>query len=519
MSIAAISLVASLLTIPEAPFGRFEVAVPEFSVREFSISDFGAKEGLKATDAFAAAMAECEKSGGGRVVVPPGKWLTGAVHFRNNCNLFLAEGATLEFTDDPSDYPEVFTTWEGVECWNHSPLLYAYGVTNIAITGRGTIAPRMDRWRTWFVRTPGHNAAKERLYYWCSTNAPTGARRFQDLDSARMRPHLIQFNRCGRILLDGFRIRESPFWMIHLYHSEDCVLRNLNTFARGHNNDGVDIDMTKRVLVENCTFDQGDDGIVLKAGRNADGWRLGRCTENVVVRDCNLVNCHSLLGIGSELSGGVRNVWATRCSVSDTFSMLRLKTGPRRGGFVENIYMDHCRGERMIRVFNIFTKYGSHYRSQWGRFPDFELRCTRIRNINISDCVAKYASWGVQLAGDEKMPAETIRVRNVKVGRVFTALAEVENCEDVEINGLVLGKSSDYPFEPRRFEASGDSAEKFADDGRWSELIGQVKPGDEVVVSFPPSPMTDRFLWHVRDQGGKAISIQPRSPKIVREEE
>ena len=212
----------------------------------------------------------------------------------------------------------MFTTWEGVECWNHSPLLYAYGVTNIAITGRGTVAPRMDRWRTWFVHTQEHKAATEHLYYWCSTNAPTGARRFQDLDSARMRPHLIQFNRCGRILLDGFRIRESPFWMIHLYHSEDCVLRNLNTFARGHNNDGVDIDMTKRVLVENCTFDQGDDGIVLKAGRNADGWRLGRSTENVVVRDCNLVNCHSLLGIGSELSGGVRNVWATRCRVKES---------------------------------------------------------------------------------------------------------------------------------------------------------------------------------------------------------
>ena len=141
--------------------------------------------------------------------------------------------------------------------------------------------------------------------YWCSTNAPTAARRLLSLDRAHMRPHLIQFNRCGRILLDGFRIRESPFWMIHLYHSGDCIVRNLDTYAHGHNNDGVDIDMTKRVLVENCRFDQGDDGIVLKAGRNADGWRLDRCTENVVVRDCDLVDCHSLLGIGSELSGGV----------------------------------------------------------------------------------------------------------------------------------------------------------------------------------------------------------------------
>ena len=486
----------------KAPFGSFEIAETEFQAHDFAITDFGAKsDGTKCTEAFAAAMEACERAGGGRVVVPKGKWLSGAVRFRNNCNLHLEDGATLEFTDDPGDYPEVFTTWEGVECWNHSPLLFAYGVTNVAITGKGTVAPRMELWRTWFTRTPEHMKATEHLYYWCSTNAPTDARRLLRLDSAHMRPHLIQFNRCGRVLLDGFRIRESPFWMIHLYHSEDCIVRNLDTCAHGHNNDGVDVDMTKNVLVENCHFDQGDDGVVLKAGRNADAWRLGRCTENVVVRDCDLVNSHSLLGIGSELSGGVRNVWMTRCTVDETYSMLRLKTGPRRGGFIENIYMDHCTGKRMIRVFNIFTQYYA----QWRCFPDFELRKTRIRNINISDCDAELAAWGVQLVGDEEMPVETIRVRNVKVGRAFNALAEVKNCEDVEIDGLVLGKSADSPFVPRRFEASGDSAEKFAEDGRWSQLIRQVRPGDEVVVSFPPSPTTDRFIWHVRDQGGRAI--------------
>ena len=161
------------------------------------------------------------------------------------------------------------TTWEGIECYNHSPLLFAYGVTNVAITGKGTIAPRMDYWRTWFERPPEHMKATEHLYFWCSTNAPVEMRRLMKLDRAHMRPHLIQFNRCGKVLLDGFRIRESPFWMIHLYHSENCVVRNLETYAHGHNNDGVDVDMTKNVLIENCRFDQGDDGIVLKAGRSA----------------------------------------------------------------------------------------------------------------------------------------------------------------------------------------------------------------------------------------------------------
>ena len=462
---ARTGLAASLLTIPDTPFGKFEVNVPEFAARDFSIADFGAKEGVKSTEAFARAMAACEANGGGRVVVPKGKWLTGAVHFRSNCNLHLAEGATLEFTDDPDDYPEVFTTWEGIECYNYSPLIYAFGVTNVAITGKGLIAPRMDFWRTWFDRPPEHMKATEHLYYWCSTNAPVSSRRLLALDRAHMRPHLMQFNRCGNVLLDGFKIRDSPFWMIHLYHSEDCVVRNLDTYARGHNNDGVDIDMTKNVLVENCRFDQGDDGIVLKAGRNADAWRIGRCTENVVVRDCDLVNSHSLLGIGSELSGGVRNVWMTRCKVVDTFSMLRIKTGPRRGGFVENVWIDHCRGERMIRVFNIFTAY-----------------CA------LRDCL------DVKLDGVALAPEGAIPVSAKAKPRLFFA-----GDSTLDDNGLSLGGAPKAPYaswgttlrkyladgcEVRNYAVSGASTKSFIKSGQWSKLLKDAKPGDYVVIQF-----------------------------------
>ena len=440
--------------IPEAPFKMPAIPVAAFNDRDYSIVDFGAREGVKATDVFAAAMAACEAAGGGRVVVPKGSWLTGAIRFRSNCNLHLADGATLAFTDDPADYPEVFTTWEGIECYNHSPLIYAFGVTNVAITGKGTIAPRMDFWRTWFARPPEHMKATEHLYYWCSTNAPVEARRLLALDRAHMRPHLIQFNRCGNVLLDGFRIRESPFWMIHLYQSENCIVRNLDTYAHGHNNDGVDIESSRNVLVENCRFDQGDDGIVLKAGRNADGWRIGRPTENVVMRDCYLVNSHSLLGIGSELSGGIRNVWMTRCTVNDTYSMLRIKTSPRRGGFVENIWMDHCRGGRMTRVFNIFTQYSA----QWNVFPDFELRRTAIRNVEIADCSAGECRRGLELEGDELLPPEGIRVRNVKIAKVSESLADVRNCLDVTIDGFSLLPEAANPSgcEPEHDETNGE---------------------------------------------------------------
>ena len=424
------SLMAVQSAAAAAPFAMPTVTEAMSPERRFSIVEYGAKDdGTKCTEAFARAMASCERAGGGHVVVPAGTWVTGAVRFRSNCDLRLERDAVVVSTDDPADYPPVHTSWEGVECVNYSPLFYAYGCTNVAITGPGTLAPRMDRWRTWFARPPSHMAAIERLYHWCSTNAPVAKRNLLELKEARMRPHLIQMNRCANVLLDGFRIRESPFWMIHLYHSENCIVRNLDTKARGHNNDGVDIEMTRNVLVEKCHFDQGDDGVVLKAGRNADGWRLNRPTENVVVRDCDMVSCHSLLGIGSELSGGVRNVWMTRCTVADTYAMLRIKTGPRRGGFVENVWIDHCRGKRMNQVVDLVTDYCA----QWGRFPDYELRPTRIRNIHASDLVADRAGVAVRLLGSKELPPEDITISNVRVSSVGT-LRDIRNCRNVKVD-------------------------------------------------------------------------------------
>ena len=426
-----------MVRISGCPFEMPPIAEVTNPDRDFPVTDYGARpDGTKCTAAFAAAMAACEKAGGGRVVVPDGRWVTGAIRFRSNCTLYLAEGAVLVFTDDPADYPEVFTTWEGIECYNHSPLLYAFECSNVAITGKGLIAPKMDLWRdVWSYRPPSHMAATEQLYYWCSTNAPVASRRLLALKDSHMRPHLIQFNRCRNVLLDGFRIKESPFWMIHLYHSENCIVRNLETYAHGHNNDGVDVDMTRNVLIEGCRFDQGDDGIVLKAGRNADAWRLNRPTENVVIRNCDLVSSHSLLGIGSELSGGIRNVWMTGCRVSTTFNMLRIKTGRRRGGFVENVWLDHCTAKDVRSVFNLFTQYCA----QWGAFPDFEIRYTRIRNINVSDCTCVRAKTGVLLEGDRHLPASEITIRNVKVGEVTEKMTEIVNCHGVRLDGLELG--------------------------------------------------------------------------------
>ena len=420
------------------PFEMPELKPFAYPARTFSIADFGAKpDGTKCTAAIAAAMAACNAAGGGHVVVPAGTWTTGPIHLKSNCDLHLDRDATLAFTDEPADYlPAVHTTWEGVECLNYSPLLYAYGCENVAITGQGLIAPKMDRWRDWFARPPAHMHATECLYHWCSTNAPMASRNVPAIEGSNVRPHLIQMNRTKGVLLDGFRIRESPFWMIHLYHSENCIVRNLSTYAHGHNNDGVDIEMTKNVLVENCEFDQGDDGIVLKAGRNADAWRLNRPTENVVVTNCHFKFAHTLVGIGSELSGGIRNVYVANCSIASSFNLLYVKTNRRRGGFVENIFVEDIDTDSVkSAVFGLATDV----LYQWAKFPDYELRYTKVRNINVRNVHARCADWMFNVAADAHEPAVGLHFENVTLDAVRQGFSRIVNARDVTMANVKLG--------------------------------------------------------------------------------
>ena len=459
MIIAALTVATTLSFAGDpVPFQMPAIPVAAIPSRDFRITDYGAKPGgSNAAVAFSEAFASAERAGGGRVVVPKGEWVAGAIRFRSNCALHFEDGAKLIFTDDPADYPEVFTTWEGIECYNHSPLIYAFGCTNVAITGTGLIEPRMKRWsEEWAGYDAKQMAATRELYLWGATNAPMNVRRLMALDGARARPHLIQFNRCANILLDGFRVNGSPFWLIHLYHSENCIVRNLSTYARGLNNDGLDIDMTRNVLVESCRFDQGDDGIVLKAGRNADAWRLGRPTENIVVRNCDLASSHSLLGIGSELSGGIRNVWVTDCKIETAFNLLKIKTGRRRGGFVRDVWVENCTADDVGSVFSLTTVYAAQY----AKFPDFEIRYTDISGIRLKNISCNRARLGVDLKGEVNHPARGIEIANVRIGEVTEGLSRVENCEEVRIDGLALGT----PDRVRRWirEAELDKADAIA---------------------------------------------------------
>ncbi len=413
----------------DAPFAMDPIREYIFPDRTATITDYGAlpDDSTLCTQAINTAIAEISQQGGGHVVVPAGSWLTGAVHMQSNVDLHLAEGATLVFTDNPADYlPAVMTSWEGLECYNYSPLVYAFECENIAITGSGTLAPRMHTWRTWFSRPPAHLEALKQLYDMGSTDVPV-IRRQMAVGENNMRPHLIHFNRCKNIVLDGFKIRESPFWTIHIYMCDNGVARNLDVRAHGHNNDGIDLEMTRNFLVENCTFDQGDDAVVIKSGRNRDAWRLATPCENIVVRNCTILKGHVLLGLGSELSGGIRNVYMHHCKAPATVHRLFfLKTNHRRGAFVENIYMSHIETGGSLRVAEIDTDVLYQWRTL---VPTYETSLTRIEGIHLSDIHCHQAKMIYDLKGDERLPIKDVTLQNIHVDCIASAENNVVNVE------------------------------------------------------------------------------------------
>lgn len=420
----------------EAPFKMEDIKVFQFPQRDFNIKRYGAVEGNKAKNmkAFTAAIAACNKAGGGRVVIPAGTWLTGPIHLKSKVNLHLEEGAVVKFSDDPQDYlPAVQTSWEGTECFNYSPLIYAFGCEDIAITGKGRLEPKMDTWKVWFKRPQPHIDAIRQLYVMGATDVPMEERQMAKGEN-NLRPHLIHFNRCKNVLLDGFQIRNSPFWTIHMMLCEGGVIRNLDVRAHGHNNDGVDIEMSRNFLIENCTFDQGDDAICIKSGRNRDAWRLDKPSENIVIRHCDIKKGHSLLGIGSELSGGIRKVYMHDCkSPEDVLMVIQIKTSERRGGYVDSIFVDRLEAKDARRVVSIYTDVLYQMRKI---VPTFEKRLTKISNIFINDIKTANTDVIYELLGDEQLPIRNVHLSNIHVGKVNKFLNATQNVADLIVDNI-----------------------------------------------------------------------------------
>ena len=327
---------------------------PQFAQREFPITDFGAIENADCSAALAKAIAACHAAGGGSVVVPPGVWLTGAVHLKSNVNLHLAEGATLRFSPEPAKYlPAVLTRFEGIECMNYSPLIHAFEQENVAITGGGTLdgSANWETWWAWNDKSKGEPtrqvADRKRLDQQGADGTPVAERVYGD--GHFLRPNFIQPYRCKNVLVEGVTIIDSPMWEIHPVLCTNVTVRGVTVHSLGTNNDGCDPESCRDVLIEDCTFETGDDCIAIKSGRNNDGRRVGVPSENIVIRRCTMKDGHGGVTMGSEVSGGVRNVFVSDCTMDspNLERAFRFKSNAVRGGVIESI---HIRDVKIGRV-------------------------------------------------------------------------------------------------------------------------------------------------------------------------
>jgi polygalacturonase len=324
------------------------IVPPQFPARDYVITKYGAVADGK-TDCSAAikkAITACSEAGGGRVVIPAGEFLTGAIHLQSNVNLHLETNAVLRFSTNPKDYlPVVFTRFEGMECYNYSPLIYAFGQKNVAVTGAGTLDGQADdaNWLAWKgqknVSAGTQKAARSRLDKMNNEGVPAAKRVFGEDDF--LRPSFIEFNQCRNVLIEGVKIRRSPMWELHPLLCTNVTVRGVDIVSHGANNDGCDPESCKDVLIENCLFDTGDDCIAIKSGRNADGRRVGVPSQDFVIRNCTMRDGHGGVTVGSEISGSCSNVFVENCEMSspDLTCALRLKSNAMRGGTLQNIFM------------------------------------------------------------------------------------------------------------------------------------------------------------------------------------
>lgn len=326
--------------------------------RKISISQFGAK-GDSATNcyrAFVKAMRYAQKNGPVRIVIPEGVWLVGGpIHLVSGVTLEISKNAKLMFTGQPKNYlPAVSTSWEGTLLWNYSPFIYGYGLHDVAIVGQGVIdggtaAETFSEWSK--CQGKDQNSSRE----WNHRGEPLeqrlmGAGHF-------LRPQLIQLYRCERVTLSSVYINRSPFWCIHMLQCKNVRLRGLRCKARLTNNDGIDIESSQGVLIEDIRFDNGDDNVAIKSGRDNDGWTMVGPSRDILIRLCRFKGLHGVV-IGSEMSGGVENVIIENCTYAGYVKRgIFVKTNPDRGGYVRNLWVNNVRFGEVLDLFYVTSMY------------------------------------------------------------------------------------------------------------------------------------------------------------------
>lgn len=329
-------------------------SLPIIPKRSVNIKDFGIENG-DITCAVGRAFEELSRLGGGKVVIPRGEYMSAAIHLKSNIELHLEEGAYVRFDNNPERYlPIVFTTYGGIRCYNYSPLIYARGVSNVAITGKGCFDGAGDFWWSWAKNM----TAREILYH---GGLPPTERRFGTPEFG-LRPMLLQILESSCVLIEGVKFINSPCWTVNTVWCKDVTVRGVTVEnpKDSPNTDGVNIESCNRALVEDCTVvSGGDDMFCIKAGRNEDAWEVGIPCENVIIRRCRSLAPSRSGGIviGSEMSAGVNNILAEDCSFEDNLNCIRIKAKDGRGGYVKNIDYRNIYMKKGMRGINLSFRY------------------------------------------------------------------------------------------------------------------------------------------------------------------
>ena len=445
----------------EALYKQIEqsIRVPQFPDQTYLITKYGAKTDAKAAQnqkAIQKTIDLCAKKGGGKVVVPAGsKFLTGAIQLKSGVNLEVQEGAVLEFAFEPELYPIVETSWEGLECFNISPCVYAFKAKDIAITGKGTIdgGGSRDTWWPWVGNArfgykgegPAQNkGGRARLLKNGEDGIPmynekgerSPERVFGPQDG--MRPQLVNFNKCEGILLEDITLLRSPFWVIHPLHSTDITVRRVKMINDGPNGDGCDPECCNRVLIEDCFFNTGDDCIAIKSGRNRDGRERNMPSQNIIIRNCEMKNGHGGVVIGSEISGGCKNVFAHDCVMDspELERVLRIKTNSCRGGIIENINMKDVKvGVCKESILKINLDYEHNEVCCRGYYPT-------VRNVYMENVTSEKSKYGVQIIGlEEDTYVYDIFVKNCKFNGVQSGNFSSGKTRNVKFENLFVNGS------------------------------------------------------------------------------
>ena len=398
---------------------KAQVRGPRFASRWFDVTAYGAvgDGSTMNTDAFRDAIRACNAAGGGHVIVPTGSFLTGPIHLLSNVDLHVTDGARVLFSQDPDDYlPVVLTRFEGVEVLNYSPLIYAFEQQNIGVTGTGILDGQADNahWWPWcgssrFGWKPGDPSARSGvLNQMAEDGVPVEQRVFGD--GGYLRPSFIEPYRCSNVVISDVTIVNSPMWELHPTLSDHVLVEGVKINSHGPNNDGCDPESSRMVVIRDCTFDTGDDCIAIKAGKNADGRRVHVPSEDILIEDCLMKDGHGGVTIGSEMTGGVRNVFTQNCQMSspNLNIALRFKTNSLRGGYIHGV---HARNIDVGQVGQAVIDINFYY----GEGPGYGFP-PAVGDINVSNLTVGTAQRGLNISGYPDDHINGIRLTDVDFG-------------------------------------------------------------------------------------------------------